>query len=188
MEQQHWTLEEENILTLWRDNSHYYALLYEKAYHRYTIYDWTITIFNIFISALLSAVSFMSTNVSESNAFYVNVMSGILNFLVGFLAGVYKAIDISNTRNNYMVTNKSYIKLQFKIESMLSLPVNQRDITGKTFVYICKYDYDAIQEMAKLLPPDIVNNYPIKSINALENDKLPSKTGSINRLIRILSN
>jgi hypothetical protein len=159
------TIENENIIKMFADVAQCYTRLCYKSHKKYYKIQAGLTIPVIFLSTIIGTASF--TNLSTQYYFYVSMIIGTINILIGICTTILRYFEISEYTEMYKM---SYIGWEIFSRNILieySNITNNEDFNN--FFNKKKNEYEILIKNTPILPKSIINksNNYIRDINIL---------------------
>ena len=154
-----WHRQEENILKSWAEISASYRHLHNSSYAAYkSMYAW-FSLPVILLSTIAGTANFATASFPESWRENVTLCVGALNLTAGMITTVAQFFSISENLEGHRVSSIEFGKLSRNISIELSLPVQQRSMSGSEFIQNCRTRLDSLMEKSPNIPYKIVKRF-----------------------------
>ena len=163
-----YSLDNENILIMLANTAQCYAKLSYKSHKKYDELQAILTIPVIFFSTIIGTASF--TNLAKENYFYVSIIVGSINILIGILTTILRYFKISEYTEMYRVSYISWDAYARNILLILPNIPKKNDSENKFGIFFGKKidEFGSLMDSTPIFPKRIINRFE-KYIRHMDN-------------------
>ncbi len=174
-----WSDDLEKYLADMGEKSYCYSYLHKKAEERFSKLRTFIDLPVIIGSTVSGVLSVGSSNMFSNNEKMASISIGALSLIVGVVNTIGTYFGWSKRAENHRISSISYGKLFRFITIELGLPRKER-MTAGDLLKVCRENYERLQEVAPLIPEDIIKLFKQKFNTAkYENISRPSECNGL---------
>ena len=158
----------ENILIMLANTAQCYAKLSYKSHKKYDELQSILTIPVIFFSTIIGTASF--TNLAKENYFYVSIIVGSINILIGILTTILRYFKISEYTEMYRVSYISWDAYARNILLILPNIPRRNDSENKFGIFFNNKinEFGSLMDSTPIFPKRIINRFE-KYIKHMDN-------------------
>jgi len=159
-----WNPQHETILKKWSEQASSYKWLHARAHAEYYRRNLKYMLPTIIISTVTGTASFASGSMPASwrESGLPPVIIGSLNLIGGLISTVSQFLKISELVESHRVSVLAWGKFSRGISCELSLPTNERTISGKELIRQSRLELDKLMEQCPDIPLHIVKSFGSK--------------------------
>lgn len=162
-----WHHQHEEILKRWSEIGASYRYLHDKSMQKFNTSNMRFTIPVIVISTITGTASFALTSMPTSWQPYAPSVIGGLNLCAGLVSTISQFLRVSELLAEHRSASIAFGKFSRTIAVELSLPVNERDVSGQEFIAKMRTELDRLLEQSPAIPNDIINTFAKKFKNTI---------------------
>lgn len=149
-----WHSQQEDILKDWSEQASCYRWMHERAYQVYKKQNMGFSIPVIVISTITGTANFAQGSFPESAKVWAPLIIGTLNLAAGLITTIAQFLRVSELLEGHRAASIAYSKLSRNIAVELSLPSDERTMTGIEYIKQCRTDIDRLIEQSPPIPPE----------------------------------
>lgn len=154
-----WHAQQEDILKEWSEQAGCYRWMHERAFQVYKKQNMGFSIPVIVISTITGTANFAQGSFPESVKGWAPLIIGTLNLAAGLITTIAQFLRVSELLEGHRAASIAYSKLSRNIAVELSLPADERSMTGIEYIKQCRSDIDRLIEQSPPIPPEILNTF-----------------------------
>jgi len=154
-----WHAQQEDILKEWSEQAGCYRWMHERAFQVYKKQNMGFSIPVIVISTITGTANFAQGSFPESVKGWAPLIIGTLNLAAGLITTIAQFLRVSELLEGHRAASIAYSKLSRNIAVELSLPSDERSMTGIEYIKQCRSDIDRLIEQSPPIPPEILNTF-----------------------------
>lgn len=162
-----WHHQHEEILKRWSEIGASYRYLHDKSMQKFNTSNMRFTIPVIVISTITGTASFALTSMPAAWQPYAPSIIGGLNLTAGLVSTVSQFLRVSELLAEHRSASIAFGKFSRTIAVELSLPVNERDVSGQDFIAKMRTELDRLLEQSPAIPNEIINTFAKKFKNTV---------------------
>lgn len=175
-----WTKELEEYFSHTGEKAHCLSYLHKKAEQKYSTTTMWIDLPVIILSVLNGAVSVGSQSLF-GNSEFASVGVGGVALLTGILNALGSYFSWSRRCEAHKISSINYAKLYRFLSIEMSLPRDER-MTPADLLKYSKSEYDRLQEISPLIPPNIINDFR-KRFGSIKDVSFPEEANGLHPII-----
>ncbi|RZD41367.1 MAG: hypothetical protein CXT73_05075 [Methanobacteriota archaeon] len=149
-----WHAQQEDILKDWSEQASCYRWMHERAYQVYKKQNMNFSIPVIVISTITGTANFAQGSFPDSAKVWAPLIIGTLNLAAGLITTIAQFLRVSELLEGHRAASIAYSKLSRNIAVELSLPSDERSMTGLEYIKQCRTDIDRLIEQSPAIPPE----------------------------------
>jgi len=149
-----WHSQQEDILKDWSEQASCYRWMHERAYQIYKKQNMGFSIPVIVISTITGTANFAQGSFPESAKVWAPLIIGTLNLAAGLITTIAQFLRVSELLEGHRAASIAYSKLSRNIAVELSLPSDERTMSGIEYIKQCRTDIDRLIEQSPPIPPE----------------------------------
>lgn len=154
-----WQEQHEDILKRWAEIGSSYRYLHDKSMNKFNKQNMGFTIPVIVISTITGTASFALTSMPASWQPFAPSVIGGLNLIGGLITTISQFLRVSELLEGHRAASIAFGKFSRNISVELSLPLDEREVSGHEFIAKCRVELDRLLEQSPGIPMDIVNQF-----------------------------
>ena len=154
-----WHAQQEDILKEWSEQAGCYRWMHERAFQVYKKQNMGFSIPVIVISTITGTANFAQGSFPESVKGWAPLIIGTLNLAAGLITTIAQFLRVSELLEGHRAASIAYSKLSRNIAVELSLPSDERSMTGIEYIKQCRSDIDRLIEQSPPIPPEILKTF-----------------------------
>ncbi len=154
-----WHTQQEIILKQWSEIGSSYRYLHDRSFIQFNNQNMGFAIPVIIISTVTGTANFAQSSFPASSQPYVPAIIGFFNLLAGLLTTIAQFLRVSELLEGHRASSLAYSKFSRNIAVELSLPINQRSMSGLEFITKCRTELDRLIEQSPNIPEPIVKKF-----------------------------
>ena len=154
-----WQEQHEDILKRWAEIGSSYRYLHDKSMNKFNKQNMGFTIPTIIISTITGTASFALTSMPASWQPFAPSVIGGLNLIGGLITTISQFLRVSELLEGHRSASIAFGKFSRNISVELSLPLDEREVSGHEFIAKCRVELDRLLEQSPGIPMDIVNKF-----------------------------
>jgi len=152
-----WHAQQEDILKDWSEQASCYRWMHERAYQVYKKQNMGFSIPVIVISTITGTANFAQGSFPDSAKVWAPLIIGTLNLAAGLITTIAQFLRVSELLEGHRAASIAYSKLSRNIAVELSLPSDERSMSGIEYIKQCRTDIDRLIEQSPAIPPETLN-------------------------------
>jgi hypothetical protein len=157
-----WHPQQAGILKIWGEVSATYRYLHFMSYHKYKKMSMRFTIPIIIISTVTGTANFAQGTFPVNTQSTVPLIIGGLNLVAAIATTLAQFLKVNELMEAHRVSAATYGKMSRHMRLELSLPPEERSMSGHEFINMTKLDMDRLIEQSPLIPGDILRMFEKK--------------------------
>ena len=162
-----WHHQHEEILKKWSEIGASYRYLHDKSMQTFDTSNMRFTIPVIVISTITGTASFALSSMPASWQPFAPSVIGALNLTAGLISTISQFLRVSELLEAHRAASISFGKFSRTIAVELSLPVNERNVSGQEFIAKMRTELDRLLEQSPPIPNTIINQFAKKFKNTV---------------------
>ena len=154
-----WHAQQEDILKEWSEQASCYRWMHERSYQIYKKQNMRYSIPVIVISTITGTANFAQNGFPDAIKGWAPLVIGTLNLAAGLITTIAQFLRVSELLEGHRAASIAYAKLSRSIAVELSLPSDERSMTGIEYIKQCRMDIDRLIEQSPPIPPDILGAF-----------------------------
>lgn len=159
MSEHYWHRQQEEVLKKWGETAACYRYLHYKSYQKFKKMSIRFSLPIIIISTVTGTASFAHETFPPSWRKFVPLVIGAFNLFGGILSTVVQFLKVNELLESHRVSSIHYGKLTRTIRLELSLPIADRNYSGKDMLEVCRAEYDRLVEQSPPIQGDILREF-----------------------------
>lgn len=160
-----WHSQQEDILKDWSEQAGCYRWMHERAYQNYNKKNMRYAIPVIIISTVTGTANFAQGSFPEGAKTWAPLLIGTLNLAAGLITTISQFLRVSELLEGHRAASIAYSKLSRNIAVELSLPADERTMSGIEYIKQCRGDIDRLIEQSPAVPPEILKAFSSSILN-----------------------
>jgi hypothetical protein len=153
-----WSVENEDILVEWCDVAQCYRWLHMRSNRKYNRLHMYFTIPTITLSTITGTASFAQASLPQDYQAWASMAIGAINIFIGIITTIQQYLKVSELNEAHRVSALSWDKYARNIRIELAKAPSER-IDAKTFLKICRQEFDRLMETSPSIPVNIVADF-----------------------------
>lgn len=154
-----WVHQHERILKEWGEIARSYKYLHDAAQRRYYRQNLGFSLPIIIISTCTGTASFALSSFPPSWQPYAPSVIGGLNLIGGLISTISQFLRVSELLAEHKTAAINFGKFSRSIAVELSLPVDQREMSGFDFIMQSKNTLNTLLEQSPCIPEGLTNKF-----------------------------
>ena len=157
-----WHPQQAGILKIWGEVAATYRYLHFVSYQKYKKMSMRFTIPIIIISTVTGTANFAQGTFPANTQSTVPLVIGGLNLIAAIATTIAQFLKVNELMEAHRVSAATYGKMSRHMRLELSLPPEERSMTGHEFINMTKLDMDRLIEQSPPIPGDILKIFEKK--------------------------
>lgn len=157
-----WHAQQEEILKKWSEQAASYRFLHDRAFAIYKTKNMWFSLPVIVLSTITGTANFAQGSFPESWRESVPLGIGALNLIAGLITTVAQFLRVAELFEGHRAASISFGKLSRNIAVELSLPPEERSMSGLDMVSTCRTELDRLLEQSPTIPLNLVQQFGLK--------------------------
>lgn len=157
-----WHAQQEEILKKWSEQAASYRFLHDRAFSIYKTKNMWFSLPVIVLSTITGTANFAQGSFPASWRESVPLGIGALNLIAGLITTVAQFLRVAELFEGHRAASISFGKLSRNIAVELSLPPEERSMSGLDMVNTCRTELDRLLEQSPTIPLKLVQQFGLK--------------------------
>jgi hypothetical protein len=146
-----WCKQQELILKRWSEEAQSYSYMHDRSYKHYAKLHMHFSLPVIILSTISGTANFATNSFPVAYRGYVSLATGSINLIAGIITTIAQFMKIPEMLESHRASSTDFAKFSRNIRVELSLPVQERTMSGREFINQCRLEMEQLYEKA----PDI---------------------------------
>ncbi len=134
-----------------------YSMMHDRAHRKYRHQSLAFTIPVIVLSSLTGTANFATNSFDPEHRYKLSMIIGGLNLLSGLITTLTQFLRVNELCEGHRVASVAFSKFSRAVSITLSLPIYDRQTSGKIFLKTYMLEYDRLLEQSPVVPLNIVS-------------------------------
>ena len=150
-----WVTQQEKILKQWSEESMGLSYMHDRSYKHYSSLHVRFSLPVIILSTIAGTANFATGSFPAAYRDYVSIATGALGLISGTITTIAQFLKIPERLEQHRASSNDFGKMARAIRVELSLPLDERSMTGRECIAHYRNEMENLLERA----PDISLNH-----------------------------
>ena len=157
-----WVKQQELILKKFSEECQSLAYMHDRSYKAFSRLHMNFSLPVIILSTISGTANFATNSFPAAYREYVSLATGTINLVAGIITTIAQFLKIPEMLESHRASSNDFSKLSRNIRVELSLPIQERSMSGREFVNQCRNEMENLFERAPDLSLKLIKAFGSK--------------------------
>lgn len=157
-----WVKQQELILKKFSEECQSLAYMHDRSYKAFSRLHMNFSLPVIILSTISGTANFATNSFPPAYREYVSLATGTINLVAGIITTIAQFLKIPEMLESHRASSNDFSKLSRNIRVELSLPIQERSMSGRDFVNQSRNEMENLFERAPDLSLKLIKSFGSK--------------------------